>query len=88
MSRAYYVPTIAHDIFYYLKDKLVVGRYSEGSRYANRMKYEEKIKFVIRAFDHGYAVANKTVIPNRCHNFNRQSQVEFFRREEVKKHFL
>lgn len=40
MSRAADVPPIAHEIFYYLKDKLITGRFSEGSRFPNRMKYE------------------------------------------------
>jgi len=46
------IPKLAEEIFHYLKEKLVVRRYSEGGKYPNRMKYEEKVKFLIRAFDH------------------------------------
>jgi len=32
-----------------------VVRFSEGGSYPNRMKYEEKVKFVVRAFNQYYS---------------------------------
>lgn len=39
IKRSPQVPQLAVDIFDYLKDKLVVRRYSEGGKHPNRMKY-------------------------------------------------
>lgn len=39
LKKAPNVPQLAYDIFDYLKDKLVVRRYSEGGKFPNRMKY-------------------------------------------------
>jgi len=68
------VPQLAYDIFDYLKDKLVVRRYSEGGKFPNRMKYEEKVKFLMRAFDHRRAPPTSEP-PKRREKFNRQKQL-------------
>ena len=39
MKKASNIPKLAYEIFDYLKDKLIVRRYSEGGKYPNRMKY-------------------------------------------------
>jgi hypothetical protein len=52
MSDSPTIPKLAHDIFTFFQEKLIVRRYSEGGKYPNRMKYEEKVKFLMRAFDH------------------------------------
>lgn len=88
MKKSPAVPQLAYDIFDYLKDKLVVRRYSEGGKYPNRMKYEEKVKFLMRAFDHRRAPPPAASAPKRREKFNRQKQLEFFTRPEVREHFL
>jgi hypothetical protein len=40
MKKSPHVPKLANEIFDYLKDKLIVRRYSEGGKLPNRMKYE------------------------------------------------
>lgn len=78
MKKSPLIPKLAHDIFDYLKDKLIVRRYSEGGKYPNRMKYEEKVKFLMRAFDHrrGSALpATSADTPKRKEKFNRQKQL-------------
>lgn len=88
MKQSPHIPKLAYDIFEYLKDKLVVRRYSEGGKYPNRMKYEEKVKFLMRAFDHRRGSSVVTEEPKRKEKFNRQKQLEFFTRPEVREHFL
>ena len=78
-------PPLAHRIFNFLVHKLVVKRYSEGSRYPNRMKYEEKVKCLMRAFGHNYKNELPLRIPEK---FNRQQQLQFFGHPEVQEHFL
>jgi hypothetical protein len=87
MKKSAHVPKLAYEIFDYLKDKLIVRRYSEGGKYPNRMKYEEKVKFLMRAFDHRRG-SFSTEAPKRKEKFNRQKQLEFFTRPEVREHFL
>lgn len=87
MKKSNNIPKIAIDIFQYLKDKLIVRRYSEGGKYPNRMKYQEKVKFLIRAFDHRRGSVPSDC-PKRKEKFNRQKQLEFFTRPEVKEHFM
>lgn len=79
MKKAPNIPKIAYEIFAYIQDKIIVKRYSDGGRYPNRMKYEEKVKFLMRAFDH----RRNTSSPDpdrRKEKFNRQKQLDFFSR--------
>lgn len=39
MKRDKNIPKLAYEIFDYLRDKLIVRRYSDGGKYPNRMKY-------------------------------------------------
>jgi len=74
LSNSGEIPKLAEEIFQYLKGKLVVRRFSEGGKYPNRMKYEEKVKFLMRAFDH----RRNTTVPDpdrRKEKFNREKQI-------------
>ena len=42
----------------------------------------------MRAFDHRRGPTSPTDLPKRKEKFNRQKQLEFFTRPEVRKHFL
>lgn len=51
------------------------------------MKFEEKVKFLFRIFEHRYAKEGGETL-TRHRNFKREKQEEFFRRYEVRKNFL
>jgi hypothetical protein len=80
------VPPLAHDIFNFFKDKIIFDNYG-GGNCPNRMKNDEKIKFMMRSFDKLY---NRpyNLVKNSNIRFSKENQVLFFKRPEVQDHFL
>ena len=70
------------EIFDFLKKRLVISRFTDGSTIPSRMKAEEKVKFLLRSFDHkvGVKSVGKPI-------FNVREQMIFFARADVQLHF-
>ena len=79
---------VACEIYDLLKSRIIPKRKSSRTgRAPTRMKYEEKIKFVMRSIEEQLARLYYRPAP-KLTKFNLEEQKAFFQREDVQNHFL